>query len=153
MPGNTSILTNLVASVQSFVSSTSEPGVSEVVTQDDYRHADEEAGGVLGRFLPVPVAIVSATGQFSLLEAPCLTAEVTVTVRHSMEASTLETHQASATAIFDALFDQAALLAHVNADAALVASDVLYTGQTFQRVGRAYESAISFSITVASVAT
>lgn len=153
MPGNTSILTNLVASVQSFVSSTSDPGVSEVVTQDDYRIADEEAGGVLGRFLPVPVAIVSATGQFSLMESPCLTADVTVTVRHSMEDSTLETHQTSATNIFDALFDQAALFAHINSDSKLVASDVTYTGQTFQRVGRAYESALTFQTTVASVAT
>lgn len=154
MPGNTSILTNLVEAVADYVSGISSTGLSGVVTQDDYRIVDEDADGVLGRHLPVPVAIVScASGSFDLPENPCINADVTVLVRHSMEESTVAVHQDSATAIFDGLFDQAALFAHINADSRLVASDVTYGTQMFTRNGRALESSITFNVTVASVAT
>jgi hypothetical protein len=154
MPSNTSILTNLVEVVGNYVSAISSTGISTFVTQDDYRIIDEDADGVLGRHIPVPCAIVSCQlGASELPENPCINADVTVLVRHSMEVSTVAVHQAAATAVFDGLFDQAALFAYIGTDGRLVCADVTYGSQSFNRNNRALETSLTLNITVGSVST
>jgi hypothetical protein len=154
MASNTSILNNLVEVVGNYVSSIPSTGVGTVVTQDDYRIVDEDADGVLGRHIPVPCAIVSCQqGAAELPENPCINADVTVLVRHSMEVSTVAVHQSAATAVFDGLFDQAALFTHINTDGRLVCADVTYGQQSFNRNNRALETSLTLNITVGSVAT
>lgn len=155
MAGNTPIITNLVDAVRDYIAAVSGIGfASTVITQDDYRMADEERDGLLGLHIATPAVIVScAQAPFDLTENPCIQAEVSVLVRHSIEQDTLATHQTETGIVFNALWDQAALGTYIDNVSTLVLSDAQFGGLSFQRNGRAYESTITLSITVASVAT
>jgi len=155
MGANTNIIPNLVTAIVNYITAQSGIGFAETVTdQSDYRLADEERDGILGQYIPVPAVIVSCgQANFDLPENPCINADVSVLVRHSIESSTYATHLADVAIVHDGLWDQAALAAHVNTADGLVFSHVTYSSIGFQRVGRAFESTIIFNITVGSVAT
>lgn len=111
-----------------------------IATEFDYRHADEEADTVLGLHLPVPAIIVAGEIEEGLLSSK---SRITVKVRHSQEDSTFAAHNDDAKAVADALMALPTITAGEIAFGFLPHS---FSGVSFERVGRAYESSISGSM-------
>ena len=109
---------------------------------------------VLGQYLPVPCVIVRAeAGPADIPTAPVLLAEVSITVRDSIEAVTLDTHQAYAVAVSDLIWDTAALAAAIQANPVLTLSGFNYMDEKFERTGRAFETTFALTVCISSKST
>ncbi len=144
MAGN-HIVPDLVEAVRSYLAAslvTPTGNFSAVVGHNDYRLADEEGDGVLGRYIPTPHLVVSAELQDSETPVQC---RVTITVRHSIEESTVTAHDADAEAAIDLML--AKVTADITADGqAFRCLDHGQTGPSFQRQGRAYETTFGMGV-------
>jgi len=124
---------------------------ASVTGASDRLHEDENSLGPLGAFIEVPAVIVEVGEMPTVLETnPVYQGEVTVTVRHSTERSTVRSHNTDANLVADALWEEADIYASVSENQYLTLSGINHVSTSFLREGRKLETKIVFNIQISS---